>query len=206
MALVLHGHPFSSYTQKVLVALYETATPFTWRVLDGPAAFDELAKLWPMRMMPVLVDDSTPVIESSIIIEHIAPQLVPSLEVRFLDRFFDNYVMNPMQKVVTNQLRPEGDRDSYGVAEARKRLETSYGWLEAKLKGRKWAAGEEFTLADCAAAPALFYADWVHEIGIELTELRAYRRRLLRRPSFARAVDEARPFRKFFPLGAPERD
>jgi glutathione S-transferase len=206
MALVLHGHPFSSYTQKVLVALYETATPFTWRVLDGPAAFEELAKLWPIRLMPVLVDDGVPVIESSIIIEHVAPQFVPSLEVRFLDRFFDNYVMTPMQRVVGNQLRPEGDRDSYGVAEARKRLEVSYAWLEAKLKGRKWAAGDDFTLADCAAAPSLFYADWVHEIGADFTELRAYRRRLLRRPSFARAVDEARPFRAFFPLGAPDRD
>jgi glutathione S-transferase len=159
-----------------------------------------------MQMMPVLVDDGVPFIESSIIIEHVAPQLAPSLEVRFLDRFFDNYVMTPMQKVVTNQLRPEGDRDAYGVAEARKRLEVSYAWLEAKLKGRKWAAGEEFTLADCAAAPALFYADWAHDIGAEFTELRAYRRRLMRRPSFARAVDEARPFRAFFPLGAPDRD
>jgi glutathione S-transferase len=206
VTLVLYGHPFSSYTQKVLIALYETATPFTWHVLDGPEAFDEMGRLWPMRMMPVLADDGVPVIESSIVIEHVAPQFVPSLEVRFLDRFFDNYVMAPMQKVVTNQLRPEGDRDPYGVAEATKRLEVSYAWLEAALKGRKWAAGEEFTLADCAAAPALFYADWVHEIGVEFTELRAYRRRLLRRPSFARAVDEARPFRRFFPLGAPDRD
>ena len=206
MTLVLHGHPFSSYTQKVLVALYETATPFTWRVLDDPPAFEELAKLWPLRLMPVLVDDGRPFIESSIIIEHVAPQFVPSLEVRFLDRFFDNYVMTPMQKVVTNELRPEADRDPYGVAEARKRLEASYAWLEPWLKGRKWAAGDDFTLADCAAAPSLFYADWVHEIGTEFTELRAYRRRLLRRPSFARAVDDARPFRKFFPLGAPDRD
>jgi len=206
MALVLYGHPFSSYTQKVLVALYENATPFTWRVLDGPPAFAELAEIWPLQQMPVLVDGGAPIIESSIIVEHVAPQLVPSLEVRFLDRFFDNYVMNPMQKVVTNQLRPEGNRDPYGVAEAKKRLEVSYGWLEATLKGRKWAAGEEFTLADCAAAPALFYADWVHDIGSEFTELRAYRRRLLRRPSFARAVDEARPFRPYFPLGAPDRD
>ncbi len=217
MALVLHGHPFSSYTQKVLVALYEHATPFTWRVLDGPPALAELAEMWPLKQMPVLVDDGTPVIESTIIIEHLTLRhagpvpMIPAdpaaaLRVRFFDRFFDNYVMNPMQKVVTNQLRPEGDRDSYGVAEARKRLETSYGWLEAKLKGRKWAAGEDFTLADCAAAPALFYADWAHDIGTEFTELRAYRRRLLRRPSFARAVDEARPFRAYFPLGAPDRD
>jgi glutathione S-transferase len=206
VTLVLHGHPFSSYTQKVLIALYETATAFTWRVLDGPPAFEELAKLWPMRLMPVLVDDGVPFIESSIIIEHIAPQLVPSLEVRFLDRFFDNYVMTPMQRVVGNQLRPEADRDPYGVAEAKKRLEASYAWLERMIKGRKWAAGDDFTLADCAAAPSLFYADWVHEIGAEFAEVRAYRRRLLRRPSFARAVDEARPFRNFFPLGAPDRD
>jgi glutathione S-transferase len=206
VTLVLHGHPFSSYTQKVLIALYETNTAFTWRVLDGPPAFEELGRLWAMRLMPVLVDGGAPVIESSIIIEHLAPQLVPSLEVRFLDRFFDNYVMTPMQRVVGNQLRPEADRDPYGVAEAKKRLEMSYGWLEGALKGRKWAAGDAFTLADCAAAPSLFYADWVHEIGTEFTELRAYRRRLLRRPSFARAVDEARPFRKFFPLGAPDRD
>lgn len=206
MTAVLYGHPFSSYTQKVLIALYETATPFAWRVLDGPAAFDEMAKHWPMRMMPVLLDKGVPVIESSIIVEHIAPQFVPSLEVRFLDRFFDNYVMTPMQRVVGNQLRPEGDRDPYGVAEARKRLEVSYAWLEHTIKGRKWAAGDDFTLADCAAAPSLFYADWVHEIAVEFVELRAYRRRLLRRPSFARAVDEARPFRKFFPLGAPDRD
>jgi glutathione S-transferase len=206
MALVLHGHPFSSYTQKVLIAFYETATPFAWRVLDGPPAFEELGKLWPMRMMPVLIDDGVPFIESSIIIEHVAAQLVPSLEVRFLDRFFDNYVMTPMQRVVGNQLRPEADRDPYGVTEAKKRLDVSYAWLERMIKGRKWAAGDEFTLADCAAAPSLFYADWVHEIGAEFTEVRAYRRRLLRRPSFARAVDEARPFRKFFPLGAPDRD
>jgi glutathione S-transferase len=206
VTLVLYGHPFSSYTQKVLIALYETATPFTWRVLHEPETFDELGRLWPMRMMPVLVADGVPVIESSIIIEHVAPQFVPSLEVRFLDRFFDNYVMTPMQTVVANELRPEGKRDPYGVAEAKKRLEVSYAWLEAALKGRKWAVGDEVTLADCAAAPALFYADWVHEIGAQFIELRAYRRRLLRRPSFARAVDEARPFRKFFPLGAPDRD
>ena len=217
MSLVLHGHPFSSYTQKVLVALYENGTPFAWSVLHGPPAFEELAKLWPLRLMPVLVDDGTPVIESSIIIEHLMLKrsgpvpLLPrdpkaALEVRFLDRFFDNYVMGPMQKVVSNELRPEGKRDAYGVAEVRQRLDISYAWLERTLKDRKWAAGEDFTLADCAAAPALFYADWVHEIGTEFAELRAYRRRLLRRPSFARAVEEARPFRQYFPLGAPARD
>ena len=205
MALILHGHPFSSYTQKVLVALYETATPFTWRVLDGPPAFEELGKLWPLRLMPVLQDSDATLIEASIIIEHVAPRLVPSLEVRFLDRFFDNYVMTPMQKVVTNQLRPETERDPRGVADAKARLDVSYGWLESRVK-EQWAAGDAFTLADCAAAPSLFYADWVQPIGERFPAVRAYRTRLLKRASFARAVDEARPFRPYFPLGAPDRD
>ena len=205
MALILHGHPFSSYTQKVLVALYETATPFTWRVLDGPPAFEELGKLWPLRLMPVLQDSDATLIEASIIIEHVAARLVPSLEVRFLDRFFDNYVMTPMQKVVTNQLRPEAERDLRGVAEAKARLDVSYGWLESRVK-EPWAAGDTFTLADCAAAPSLFYADWVQPIGERFPAVRAYRTRLLKRASFARAVDEARPFRPYFPLGAPDRD
>lgn len=203
---VLHGHPFSSYTQKVLIALYETNTPFEFRMLDGPAAFEELARLWPIKLFPVLVDNGTPVIESSIIIEHIAPQFVPSLRVRFLDRFFDNYVMAPMQKIVFDRLRDEKQRDPKGVADARARLDISYAWLEKELTGRRWAAGDAFTLGDCAAAPSLFYADWTHEIGPQFANVRAYRARLLQRPSFARAVDEARPFRSFFPLGAPDRD
>jgi glutathione S-transferase len=217
MALVLHGHPFSSYTQKVLIALYENATPFTWRVLDGPPAFAELAAVWPIRLMPVLVDDGTPIAESSIIIEHLllahagGVRLIPAdqqaaLKVRFLDRFFDLYVMTPMQKIVGDKLRQESERDAKGVADARARLEVAYGWLEKELAGRQWAVGGDFTLADCAAAPSLFYADWAHPIGAECTNLRGYRARLLKRPSFARAVEEARPFRKFFPLGAPNRD
>jgi glutathione S-transferase len=217
MTLVLHGHPFSSYTQKVLIALYENATPFTWRVLDGPPAFAELAALWPIRLMPVLVADGTPIAESSIIIEHLVlahagtVRLIPAdplaaLKVRFLDRFFDLYVMTPMQKIVGDRLRQEGERDPKGVADARARLEVAYGWLEKELAGRQWAAGDDFTLADCAGAPSLFYADWAHPIGGECTNLRAYRARALKRPSFARAVEEARPFREFFPLGAPNRD
>ena len=206
MALVLHGHPFSSYTQKVLTALYENATPFTWRVLDNAEAWGALASLWPVKLMPVLVDDGTPVIESSIIIEHVAPRLVPSLEVRYLDRFFDLYVMTPVQKIVGDKLRPENERDPRGVADARARLDVAYGWLEKELKGREWAAGDTFTMADCAAAPSLFYADWVQPIGARFPDLAAYRARLLKRPSFARAVDEARPFRPLFPLGAPDRD
>ncbi len=206
MGLILHGHPFSSYTQKVAMAFYETGKPFEWRVLGNPESFAELKRLWPIGLMPVLVDGSNTVIESSIIVEHVAPGLVPSLEVRFLDRFFDNYVMTPMQKIVGDFLRPQGERDPRGVADAKARLEVSYGWLNDRLKGKEWAAGKAFTLADCAAAPSLFYADWVQPIAERFPETRAYRARLLKRPSFARCVEEARPFRSFFPPGAPDRD
>lgn len=205
--LVLHAHPFSSYCQKVTIALYETGTPFEWHRVDGAADFDALKLLWPIGLMPVLVDGgATVVVESSIIIEHVAARLVPSLDVRFLDRFFDNYVMTPMQKVVGDCLRPEAERDPRGVADARARLDVSYGWLDDRLKGRHWAAGDSFTMADCAAAPALFFADWVHPIAERFAETRAYRARLLKHPSVARAVEEARPYRSFFPPGAPDRD
>jgi glutathione S-transferase len=123
-----------------------------------------------------------------------------------MDRFFDNYVMTPMQKIVFDSIRAETARDRHGVTEARDMLDTAYRWLDGTMAGREWAAGDSFSLADCAAAPALFYADWAHPIGDEFAHLHAYRRRLLARPSFARAVDEARPYRAFFPLGAPDRD
>jgi len=219
MTPVLYAHPFSSYCQKVLIALYENGTPFTLRMLgpDDPSAHEEMVGLSPHKKFPVLVDDGRPVIESSIIIEHLVQhhpgpaRLIPedpaaALEVRKLDRFFDNYVMTPMQKVVGDRLRPDGDRDPHGVAEAKKMLGTSYRWLDGLMAQRTWAAGEGFSMADCAAAPSLFYADWVHEIAPAFPHLRAYRSRLLARPSVARAVDEARPFRKLFPGGAPDRD
>ncbi len=123
-----------------------------------------------------------------------------------LDRVFDNYVMTPMNKFVVDTMRPEGAKDPAGVADARALLDKSYAWLDARLAGRTWAIGDAFTLADCAAAPSLFYADWVHPIGEEHAALRGYRARLLARPSFARTVDEARPYRRLFPLGAPDRD
>jgi glutathione S-transferase len=129
-----------------------------------------------------------------------------SVEVRMFDRVFDNYVMTPMQKIVGNQLRPETERDAYGVLEARGLLDKIYPWLDERLAGRDWVCGDDFTLADCAAAPSLFYADWAHEIPQALANLRAYRARLLARPAIVRAVDEARPFRPYFPLGAPNRD
>jgi glutathione S-transferase len=215
----LFAHPFASYCQKVLIALYENATPFTFRMVDPdhPQNAAELAARWPFKRFPVLVDAGRTVVESSIIIEYLATQhpgpvrLIPAeseraLEVRLLDRFFDTYVHAPMQKIVGDTLRQPESRDAQGVAEARSMLDTAYRWLEGRLAGRQWAADAAFTLADCAAAPALFYADWVHSIGEALPSLRGYRRRVLARPSVARAVDEARPYRRLFPLGAPDRD
>lgn len=217
--LQLLAHPFSSYCQKVLISLYENGTPFGLRMLrwDDAAMMAEFSRRWPMRKMPVLVDGQRTVVESSIIIEYLQIQhpgpvrLIPAdateaLEVRFMDRFFDLYIMSPQQKLVADRLRPQERRDPHGVDEARAQLDTAYAWLEAAMQGRQWAAGERFSLADCAAAPALFYADWSHRIGPQFERVHAYRRRLLARPSFARAVHEARPFRDLFPLGAPDRD
>jgi glutathione S-transferase len=219
MTLKLYAHPFSSYCQKVLIALYENETPFEFRMLapDDRQATAELEALWPIKKFPVLVDGGRTVIEASIIIEHLQlhhpgpVRLVPeepgvALDVRFMDRFFDNYISTPQQKLVFDRIREPGKRDPHGVAEARAMLETAYRWLDDAMQRRKWAAGGDFSLADCAAAPALFYADWSHPIDPAFANVRAYRRRLLARPSFARAVDEARPYRPLFPLGAPDRD
>lgn len=219
MSLQLYAHPFSSYCQKVLVALYENETPFAYRVLglDDPQAGEELAALWPLKRFPVLVDGPETVVESSVIIEHLLlahpgpVRLLPAdpkaaLAARMMDRFFDNYVMTPMQKIVFDHIRAPDDRDPYGVAEARALLDAAYQWLDTRLAGREWACGGDFSLADCAAAPSLFYADWVHAIDTAFPNTRAYRARLLARPSFARAIDEGRPYRHFFPPGAPDRD
>lgn len=213
----LYAHPFSSYCQKVLVALYELDAPFEYRHLESPGAMDELARLWPMKRFPLLQDGERTVIESTCIIEYLQqrhpdrPHLIPddpdmALEVRQLDRFFDNYVSTPQQKIVFDQLRPTDRRDGHGVEEARAMLDTSYRWLEQRMAGRTWAAGDAFSLADCGAAPFLFYADWTHPIPAACANVRAYRARLLARPSMIRAVDEARPYRQYFPLGAPDRD
>lgn len=212
----LYARPFSSYSQKVLIALYANATPFEYRSLEEPSANAELASLWPLKRFPILVDQGRTILEATTIIEHLqihhrgAVRLIPDgdagVEVRMLDRVFDNYVMTPMQKIVLDQLRPERDRDAYGVTEARGVLERIYGWLDERLTGGNWIAGDTFTLADCAAAPSLFYADWAQPIPPTCTNLRAYRVRVLAHPSVARAVDEARPYRRYFPLGAPDRD
>jgi glutathione S-transferase len=199
------------------MALWEKELVFAYRHLEEPGVATELAALWPLARFPLLVDEGRTVVESSIIIEHLdrhhagAARLLPddadvALEVRFMDRFFDQYVMTAMQKPVFEALRAESGRKEEVLQEAHRALETAYGWLEARLSGRTWAAGSSFTMADCAAAPSLFYADWVHPISPDFPLLRAYRARLLARPSFARAVEEARPYRSYFPLGAPDRD
>jgi len=219
MSMKLYAHPFSSYCQKVLIALYENDIPFEWRMLapgDEQVAAEHEA-LWPLKRMPVLVDEGRTVVEASIIIEHLGlhhpgpVRLIPedpraALDVRMMDRFFNNYVMTPMQKIVADGIRAVEHRDRQGVAEARELLDTAYRWLDDTMAVREWAVGDAFSLADCAAAPALFYADWAHPIGSAFSKVHAYRRRLLARPTFARAVDEARPHRALFPLGAPDRD
>jgi glutathione S-transferase len=219
MSLNLFAHPLSSYCQKVFIAFYENKTHFHLKMLspDHPETGREFAELWPIQRMPLLRDGDQTVVESTIIIEHLEihhpgpVKLIPrdpkaALEVRFMDRVFDNYIQTHQQKVVFDILRPPEQRDPHGVAYARQQLETSYRWLDGRMEGREWAAGDSFSLADCAAAPALFYADWTQAIAPEFVHLKAYRQRLLARPSVARAVDEARPYRHMFPLGAPDRD
>lgn len=217
MTLKLYAHPFSSYCQKVLIALYENDTQFEYLTLDDAKNGAALEALWPIKKFPVLVDEERSILEASIIIEHLdlhhpgPVRLIPedpraALEVRLMDRFFDNYIATPMQKIVLDRLRPEQDRDPYGVTEARGMLDKAYAWLDGTLADREWANGAAFSLADCAAAPSLFYADWAHPIGDRYPRVREYRRKLLARVSYARAVDEARPYRPYFPLGAPDRD
>lgn len=215
--LTLYAHPFSSFCGKVLIALYENATPFAYRVLDNDDASAKLRELWPIVRFPVLTDGDRTVPETTIIIEYLQQnypgktQFIPddpemALEVRFMDRFFDNYVMERMQKIVFDVIRDEKDRDPYGVKQARDMLDKAYAWLDDRLDSRRWAAGDGFSLADCAAAPSLFFADWVHPIPAGLAVLRDYRSRVLAHPAVSRVVDEARPYRHLFPPGAPDRD
>ena len=219
MPLILYAHPFSSYCQKALIAFYENDVPFELRMLSpeheaNQAAF---AELWPIKRFPLLVEGDRPVPEATVIIEYLQVHypgpvsLIPAspdvaLEVRFLDRFFDNYVSAPQMRIVFDALRAPGDRDPYGVTLARQQLDIAYQWLEDNLGKGPWAMGDAFTLADCAAAPSLFYADWTHPMDGRFPRVAAYRRRLLARPAFAHAVEEARPYRPLFPLGAPDRD
>ena len=214
--LTLHAHPLSSYCWKVLIALYEAGTPFAAPLLDlsDARARAEFYALWPMGKMPVLVDGTAgrTVPETSIIVEYLdryAPagrRMIPAdaetaLEVRTWDRFCDHYLQSPMQKIVGDRLRAPETRDPTGVAEARNMLATAYGVLEARMQGREWAAGAAFSLADCAAAPALHYADKVEPLRGRRAALSDYLQRLEARPSFARVLDEARPWAHNFPRG-----
>lgn len=212
MSLTLYYHPLSSYCQKVLVALYENGAPFTPELVDlgNPERRAEFLKLWPVGKFPVLRDGERIVPESSIIIEHLdrhhpgPARLIPedaerALETRLRDRFFDLHVQEPMQALVGDRLRPAESRDPFGVERAKARLRTAYDVIERDIAGRTWAMGEAFTLADCAAAPALYYADRVVPFRDSHPGIAAYFERLLQRPSFARAVEEAGPYRHLFP-------
>lgn len=217
--LILHYHPFSSYCQKVLVALYERGVAFERNVVDlgDPAQKAALERLWPIGKFPVLRDEArgSTLPESSLIVEYLdrarpgPPPLVPAdpesaLAVRLWDRFLDHYVETPLQKVVGDSFRPEGAKDPHGVGEARALLRRSWDMLEAELAdGREWLAAGAFTLADCGAGPALFYANIVEPFAGR-AHVEAYYARLLARPSFARAIEEARPYRRYFPLPWPE--
>jgi glutathione S-transferase len=219
MTLTLYFHPFSSFCQKALTALYERDVPFVGRIVDlgNPDERAMLEALWSMAKFPVLRDEAAKrtIAEGSVIVEYLdrfgtAPPLVPrdddaALDTRLWDRVFDLYVNVPLQKAVGDALRPENARDPYGVAEAKTALGRAYATIEAGLARTRgeWMCGDAFTLADCAAAPALFYANMVVPIARH-PRLAAYYARLRARRSFARAVDEARPYRGFFPLGWPE--
>lgn len=214
----IYCHPFSAYTWKALINAYEHDLPFAFRLLE-PSEPDNIAFVaarQPGGQMPVLEHDDRVVFESNPVIEYIdrlgsGPRLIPAdplaaIEARQLAEAFDDYVMDVMQRIVYDAIRPEDQRHPPTVAEARTALDRAYGWFDTHMIEREWATGAAFTLADIAAAPALFYADWAHPIAPEHAALRAYRARLLARPSIARAVDEARPYRAYFPLGAPDRD
>lgn len=215
----LYGHPFAAFVWKPLIALYEREVAFTFRMVDGdhPENLARIAELSPTGQFPALIDGDTCLTQSNAVIEYLdlyhgdAVTMVPAnareaLEARMMADIFDDYVADPMQQIVGDALRDKTETDPRGVANAHARLERTYDWLDKRLQSREWAACGRFTIADCAAAPALFYSDWVHPIAPGYSALAAYRARLLARPSVARVVDEARPYRGFFPLGAPDRD
>jgi len=216
MSLTLHYHPLSSFCQKALIGLYELGAPFEKHLVDlgDEAARAALLKLWPIGKFPVLRDEARglTIPESSIIIEYIDQhypgetrrRLCPAdpdraRDCRQLDRLYDLYVNVPMQKIVTDKLRPEGKHDPYGVEQARAQLEAAYAIADDQMRDNTWALGDEFTMADCAAAPALFYSNKVVPFGAARPRLAAYFERLSARPSFARVLEEAAPYLAFFP-------
>jgi glutathione S-transferase len=214
MTLRLYYHPFASFCQKALIAFYEKDIAFEPEIVDlgDPESRAAFAAVWPLAKFPVLRDEarSLTIPESTSIIEYLDQHrsgpvaLIPAepeaaLQARLWDRFHDNYIQHPMQKIVADRLRPGDRRDPHGVAEARALLDTAYGILESEMAVKTWAAGDSFTLADCAAAPALYYADLVHPFSEAHPHLARYFQRLMARPSFARVVGEAEPYRHLFP-------
>lgn len=214
MSFVLHYHPLASFCHKVLIALYENEVPFVPQLVDlgDPAQRAGFLRVWPIGKFPVLCDEvrEKTIPESSIIIEYLQQyypgkvKLIPEAvddarETRLLDRFFDLYVHEPMQKIVTDRLRPVGSDDPHGVEHARKVMRTAFDMLEKDMVHRTWAAGESFGLADCAAAPALFYANKVMPIADHHPHLARYLDRLMQRPSYARVLIEAQPYFAMFP-------
>ena len=213
MSLTLYFHPLSSYCHKALIALYENATPFTPHLVDlGNAEANAAFKaIWPVGKFPVLTDGARVVPESTTIIEYLAAhhpgpvKLVPenadaALEVRALDRFYDLHVHTHMQKIIGDRIRPADQKDPYGVAQALAAMHTALGLAERQTATRQWAAGDGFTLADCAAAPTLFYIDCaIAPLAGSYPQLGAYLARLKQRPSYARALAEAEPFMHLLP-------
>ena len=214
MSLTLHFHPLASYCHKVLIALYENDTPFTPNVVDlsNERARAALLKLWPIGKFPVLADEARDqtIPESTVIIEYLdrhypgTTRFIPAevdraWQTRLRDRFYDLYVHEPMQKIVGDRLRTDGNKDPHGVEEAKARLRTSYRMIDQEMVTRSWAMGEAFSLADCAAAPALFYANEVMSFGESHANLAAYFVRLKARPSYARVLKEAEPYFAMFP-------
>lgn len=212
--MILYYHPLSSCSWKVLIALYENGTAFDGRILDNPAIMETWLTLWPIGKFPLLRDEARDrtIAETSIIVEYLGQHCpgpfrpIPqdedaALEVRLMDRLFDNYVMTPMQAIVAERIRPEGvARDPHGVGQARQMLGKAYALLEERMAGRRWAAGDAFTLADCAAAPALFYADRIEPMRGGFPGLAAYLDRLEARESFARVLREKEPWWHMFPF------
>ena len=216
MRLALYGHPFSSYTWKALIALYANATPFGFRVVDPdhPEHVSTVAAASPLGKFPVLVDGDRQVFEATAIIEHLdlrhpgshrfIPEGDAGVAERMIDRVFDNYVMTPMQEIVAAHIRAPGMPDPAIVGRAQAMLDKAYPWIDRWLTGHE--RGGSIGLVECAAAPSLFYADWVYPIPSDCDRLRQWRARLLALPPVKRCVDEARPYRHFFPPGAPDRD
>jgi glutathione S-transferase len=209
MPLKLYFHPLASFCQKVLIALYENDTPFKPHMVDltDPAANAAFKKIWPIGKFPVLRDEEKDrlVPESTIIIEYLAQhypgrtQLVPAdpdlaRQARMCDRFYDLHVHVPMQKIIGDRLRPAGKNDPHGVEEAKALLRTACDMLDQDMGTKTWAMGDAFSMADCAAAPPLFYTNMVMPFGDTHKNVARYLGRLMDRPSYARALKEAQPY------------